>query len=145
MRKCNECILCCLVLEISPLKKAANEPCKFCDKGCKIYDERPEPCKDFECLWLKDKSIPDNLRPDRCGVVFEKLGDYDTCLALVDPKRQNAWRSKEVLDQMHKLANDGKAVVVSVGKRPVLLPNGKTIKDVWRDIREFVKEVGVSK
>ena len=139
MRECGECTMCCLVLEISPLNKARNEPCKFCDKGCTIYNDRPQHCKDFECLWLKDESISEDLRPDICGVVFEKLGDHDIYLALVDPKRPHAWL--DIRDFMNKLADEGNAVVVATGKRPVRLPKGKTIDDVRKEIKEYVSTI----
>ena len=47
-------------------------PCMHCTgHGCAIYPDRPEdPCKSFECGWLKEGSpMPDELRPDRAGAI----------------------------------------------------------------------------
>lgn len=80
-RSCGECTACCVVLAIEedPIHKDPVEPCRFlCQKGggCGIYDERPELCQKFECLWLRFSLIPEALRPDLCGIML-RIVDKD--------------------------------------------------------------------
>lgn len=47
-------------------------PCRHCtDRGCAIYDNRPEdPCRRFVCAWLEaDSPLPEEMRPDKAGVI----------------------------------------------------------------------------
>ena len=52
-RKCGDCNLCCK-LPYTKFKKDY-EWCSNCEigVGCKIYETRPQVCKDFSCLWQK--------------------------------------------------------------------------------------------
>lgn len=65
------------------------------EAGCTIYPDRPpNPCKSFECEWLRQGSlIPEEFRPDRVGaIIIEKLWRDRVALKLVsagcnpDPK-----------------------------------------------------------
>jgi hypothetical protein len=73
IRYCGECRLCCLIQEVTELKKPEGQICDYCsDKdGCTIYEKRPQSCKDFHCLWqlglMKDKGC--KLRPDKIGFI----------------------------------------------------------------------------
>lgn len=73
-RECGGCTMCCKVMHVPELEKPAGIWCPHCavGEGCGIYDERPKPCRDFECLWLQDdgRVLLDADRPDRIGVVF---------------------------------------------------------------------------
>jgi uncharacterized cysteine cluster protein YcgN (CxxCxxCC family) len=76
--ECDGCTLCCKLLRIDETNSIPNEVCNYCEEntGCKIYNTRPEPCKIFECAWKQMKNAGDELRPDKCGVLFEKWSDY---------------------------------------------------------------------
>ena len=57
-RECDGCTACCdgeLILNIYG-KRYAGRPCQFNNgSGCTIYEDRPHnPCKTFECTWLRD-------------------------------------------------------------------------------------------
>lgn len=76
-RECGECRACCVVLGFearageAPFAKPAGEPCPHLIQiGCAIYDERPAVCRRFQCGWIQADNLPDELRPDRCGVLF---------------------------------------------------------------------------
>ena len=73
-RQCGSCNACCTALSISCIDKPAGKHCpNLCEAGCVIYDERPEPCRGFTCLWLADnRGLFDHInhRPDRLGVMF---------------------------------------------------------------------------
>lgn len=101
-RTCGECTACCYALGVNEIDKPEFQTCpelSGCDSahggceseddtklrlrggGCGIYDDRPEPCKTYACLWL-DETLPDEAdRPDKLGVVFSPayskvLGPY---------------------------------------------------------------------
>ena len=75
MQKCDECTLCCKLLEIPETESKPNEWCKHCDNGCSIYQDRPDGCREFECAWLQMDNVGIEMRPDKCGVIFEKFAD----------------------------------------------------------------------
>lgn len=77
--KCDGCTLCCKLLNIPNVSKEG-EWCQHCDKGigCKIHDtdEYPDDCKKYKCSYsFAPRSINPELRPDKCGVVFELATD----------------------------------------------------------------------
>jgi len=65
-RECGDCNLCCK-LPYTNFKKDW-EWCSNCDigVGCKIYETRPQVCKDFSCLWQKGL-IEEELKPNKVG------------------------------------------------------------------------------
>ena len=65
-RKCGDCNLCCK-LPHTDFKKEY-EWCSNCEigVGCKIYETRPQVCKDFSCLWKKGL-IEEELKPNKVG------------------------------------------------------------------------------
>ncbi len=76
-RDCGDCRACCVTLgfeagpDESAFTKVAGEPCRHLVQiGCAVYDDRPPVCRRFECGWLGAPNLPDELRPDRCGVLF---------------------------------------------------------------------------
>ena len=75
MQICGECIECCTAFPVVELNKPAGAPCVFADKGCKIYANRPQSCKDCWCAWVTQPEIGIELRPDKCGVIFEKVAE----------------------------------------------------------------------
>jgi hypothetical protein len=74
--ECGDCTLCCKLLKIEEVESAHNEWCKHCgENGCQIYDDRPEDCREFRCAWLQMDHAGIEMRPDKCGVIFEKFSD----------------------------------------------------------------------
>lgn len=74
-RECGPCTACCTVLGVPPLTKEPYEPCsKVCEQGCSIYQDRPEPCREFSCLW-KQGLFEDDHRPDKLGLMFSLTGE----------------------------------------------------------------------
>ena len=79
-RRCGTCTLCCKLLPVPQLEKAANQRCKHQStaRGCAIYRTRPNPCRMFACRWLADPETAGLPRPDRAHYVIEILEDYVT-------------------------------------------------------------------
>jgi hypothetical protein len=78
---CGECTACCreLIIDVPGLTKHAGALCTNCisAKGCTIYDDRPQACRQFLCGW-RQLSLSENWRPDRCGIiVMQEAEDRD--------------------------------------------------------------------
>jgi uncharacterized protein len=79
--------------------------CSQCDEGvgCKIYPDRPQSCRDFNCGWLMAPFMGPELRPDKCHVVFYQSNDH-TLVANCDPLRPDAWRAPTMINALHQMA-----------------------------------------
>jgi hypothetical protein len=99
-RSCGTCSVCCTVMGV---KEELNKPnytnCKhLCSEPegcCGIYQIRPRPCRDFQCLWRSGQFGDDSCRPDRLGlmaVAFPiQMGNFEYAITI--------WTTKEeVLD-----------------------------------------------
>jgi uncharacterized protein len=70
-RSCGKCDACCEALGVPELDKAFQTPCQHSQKpGCRIYANRPESCRLYECLWLQGAFEPED-RPDKSGIVVD--------------------------------------------------------------------------
>ena len=69
------------------LNKAAGEDCVHCQDGCLIHETKEKECRGFEWAWLQSNVDNPELRPDRCGIVFEKTVD-DEMFGTVAPDRE---------------------------------------------------------
>lgn len=73
-RTCDGCTKCCQG-HLSGIahghKFARGTPCFFVgNNSCSIYEQRPEdPCKTFQCTWLRNSYLPMWMRPDLSGVI----------------------------------------------------------------------------
>ncbi len=83
MRSCGGCTACCSVFAISEkesrfqLNKPPGVPCEHlvqigysASMPCGIYQDRPEPCRAFECVWKQGDIKEEDLRPDKIGYVL---------------------------------------------------------------------------
>jgi hypothetical protein len=81
-RRCNECTLCCKLLPIAEIGKAANTRCTHqrIGKGCRVYDGPafPKSCATWSCMWLTDAATKDLMRPDRAHYVIDVMPDFIT-------------------------------------------------------------------
>ena len=73
-RQCGECTACCTYLKIDTpeLQKHGGVDCEHLEprRGCRIYEQRPQVCRDFLCLWRQTPAVPDDWRPDLSGVLL---------------------------------------------------------------------------
>ena len=106
--KCGECTLCCTLFPIKEINKPINTECVYCDKGCMIWDTKPEECTKFNCAYLQS-SAGINLRPDRCGIIFEKVSER-LFFGTVSPNRKP---SEYALQQITNFNNQGYSVILS--------------------------------
>lgn len=74
-RECGTCTECCtgtLVADIHGYVMDKGRPCHFLGKGCTIYSDRPNVCREFQCAWLRDDgtNIPEWMKPELSKVVI---------------------------------------------------------------------------
>jgi hypothetical protein len=100
---CGTCTACCRIFSISELNKPAGKWCTHCDigKGCRIYKDRPVTCVTFKCLWLYSQDegndpFPEELRPDKCKVVFSPTTREDIVSLTTMPGYNDAWKKPAV-------------------------------------------------
>lgn len=81
--ECGECTLCCKLLEVHDIPSDIGVYCQHCDKGCSIYEARPQECRDYQCMWTQMNEVADDLRPDKCGIIFDRMAE-DVISARID-------------------------------------------------------------
>jgi len=124
-RQCGDCTLCCKVMAIEELTKAANAWCAHCKPrhGCLIYPNRPAECRSFACVWLVNDLLDDHWKPSRSKLVLTTSDDG--LEVRCDPGFPNAWRKEPYHSELREWATSGEAldmtVVVIVGQRMTLV------------------------
>lgn len=108
---CGTCTACCRTFAVPTLNKPAGKWCQHCaiGKGCTIYEQRPKPCLNYECLWLQSQRQPNGLdielRPDKCKVVFSQTTNPHVVAAFTAPHSPDAWRRplvRKLIDIINK-------------------------------------------
>jgi len=139
---CGECTLCCKLLEIRSLPKKAGTWCEYCeiDRGCKIHDtDIPEECSKFSCAYRQMKKVSLNLRPDKCGVIFERFDDI--FIGTVDPNINGF--SDDLKGQIYSFLREGFSIVLfnqRIQKPVIYTSKNHTAKEVWEKIKEIRKK-----
>lgn len=141
---CGSCTLCCKLTSVPEFNKPPGEWCRHCKpgRGCTIYDDRPESCRNFRCVWLTG-GLPDDLRPDKCKVIFERLPSGRTFLVLTNNGYTEAWKKREVKDIIASFLRANKAIVVGPKPGIYFIPKGRKREDVMEDLREAAELYGL--
>lgn len=115
---CGTCTLCCTLLTVKDIDKPAGMECEHCTgDACSIYDERPQGCRDFCCAYSQMEQVNIALRPDNCGVVFEKAYD-DLMLGVQDSARDTYPHLK---GQVNNFLQSGTNVILIRGGKPTVI------------------------
>ena len=130
VRSCGTCTLCCKLFDIRALDKPQFEWCKHCavGHGCRIYEQRPDECREFNCSWLLDATLGEEWRPSRSKIVLTREGSVIG--VHVDPARPDAWRNEPYHSQIRGWAaqsarsGQGRVIVWEGPNAVVLLPHG---------------------
>lgn len=79
-RQCGACTACCTLLAVVELGKPMRWACDHVDcAGCRVYDARPQSCRQFECLWLRGEiGVDESSRPDHLGIMFDGFTSQKT-------------------------------------------------------------------
>lgn len=148
MNTCDGCYECCELFEVKSSKtktieiinidKPAGILCEHCNSGCTVYETRPKICRDFVCAYIQQEGISIELRPDKCGIIFEKLND-SLFLGTVRPKKQV---SHFAIRQIEEFNRQGFTVILK--KHDTLDPmiklaQGHNYTTVWNEYIELRK------
>ena len=121
MLGCDNCTICCKVMKVDELDKPGNVWSQHCDigLGCHIYEDRPESCRAYECVWLKSQRfphpIPGELRPDKSKVVIGTMNNGEEVVLYVTPDRPDAWRKGEFGKLVKSWQSRGMRIFISDG------------------------------
>lgn len=126
MKSCGECGMCCKLLAIAPLDKAAGDWCSNFKRGagCAVYADRPPPCVGFMCLWLDSEKLDDAWRPDRARFLMYTEKDGKRLNIIVDPASPTAWKREPYyrrIKAMSQRALDGFELVVCIDTRRIVI------------------------
>lgn len=129
-KSCGGCTLCCKIMGIGALEKPRGTWCPHCvqNRGCTIYETRPDECRGFECDYLRSTALGPAWRPDKARFVLVTDVAKNMIYVELDSGQPNAWRREPYLGGLKAMARDmvrtGRLVVVRNGQRVIaLLPN----------------------
>ena len=124
-RSCAGCTLCCKVLGIDELQKQPGSWCKHFEpaSGCRIYDDRPQECRTFNCGYLTNDQFGEEWKPSRSRLVLR--WDGPRMSVHVDPQRPDAWKREPFYSGLKGWAKAAVSfrgeVVVYVASRAVVV------------------------
>ena len=137
--KCDGCTLCCELLNIPWVNSPAGELCKHCNVGlgCNIFDAVDEDCKDYQCAYFQMDNVSTDLRPDKCGVLFEKVSNL-LFVGIIDPKH----KFKDIVkDQISDFLNNGYSVILKNKEKPIIInTKDRTKESVWFELHVIESE-----
>lgn len=120
-RTCGDCIVCCVYPRIKELNKKGLTHCSNLNLidpiqrntlqysshdcgNCKIYNDRPEPCKQYSCLWLQGFGLEED-RPDRSFILADTTHSIDNAIEC-KPLSEEAVTSEKSLDTVIRLSRE---------------------------------------
>jgi hypothetical protein len=124
-RHCGTCTLCCKVMTVEELRKPNGRWCPHCIKGrgCGIYSDRPNECRQFQCGYLLWPEFGEHWLPSRSKLVVALKPDGREIIIHVDPGVPNAWRAEPYHSQIRSIAvratGTGYTVFVQIGRRVI--------------------------
>lgn len=119
-RSCAGCTACCVLPEIAVLDKPADVACPHCSlgQGCRAYEARPSPCRDFLCLWVTGNDLGLHWQPSRSGMLVYRQGPQLT--VLVEPARHGLWQTEPYAADLARMAKtveaDGGYLILFCGE-----------------------------
>jgi hypothetical protein len=114
-RACGACSLCCKIMAVPDFegKPDQHKWCKYAKPGynaCTIYQQRPQECRAFNCMWLISDQIPDYWYPKLSKIVINpklELGSGAYVAFVVDPACPGRWREEPWFSDIKKMASAG--------------------------------------
>lgn len=120
-RQCDECDVCCTNLRIEnpALTKKADVRCPHLSnqRGCGIYDERPNVCRTWYCGWRVIPFLRDDMRPDRSKILI-KQDETGFVFQPLRSENTNNLTHENVLEAIGSLVSNGIEVKTSIPTRP---------------------------
>jgi Fe-S-cluster containining protein len=136
--ECNECGMCCYIPKIFELDKPHYVWCEYyVDDKCEIYDDRPTECRLFECLYSQMEKCSENMRPDMCGVMFEKFSNTLIVGSILDDVTM---LDRDVIKQIQVFMNEGISVVlqhIDIPNPYIFYTKDRTAEEVFKEFKEI--------
>ena len=128
-RTCGPCTVCCFVGEIKELgHKPAYSRCPHqIVRGCGIHPERPQVCRDFECVWLAGHGRTDD-RPDKLGVFLIYVESQFGRICEIHEVVEGMLETSAVIDFVRRLRIVDKHIIVGVTQRGKMVIAGPESK-----------------
>jgi hypothetical protein len=126
-RNCDGCAMCCKLLIIDDFNKPSNEWCRHCNpkKGCTIYDQRPQTCRNFNCGYLVIPGLSDDWKPAKCKFMITFDAPSNRIQILMDPTRPDGWRAEPYYSRIKQWSKDAVAargqVLVHANNRTIIV------------------------
>jgi hypothetical protein len=120
-RECGECNACCnfLLIDDPPVRKLPNVLCEHWNGCCKIYDARPNTCREFLCGWRLSSNFAENWRPDQSNILVRVLSrqpKLSVVFHLLAPLTENV--TVELLHAIGAMIVSGNEVFLAVAGGP---------------------------
>ena len=132
-RTCAGCAMCCFLPSIPELDKPKSAWCEHCStrQACDIYENRPELCEKFYCIYLIDDQLGEEWKPSISKIMLmpEQADDgTERIVAHVHPQRSDVWKKEPFYSALKQMAVDvvpfrGQVVVYIRDRVIVILPN----------------------
>jgi Fe-S-cluster containining protein len=112
------------MFDVPELAKPGHEWCPNCERssGCRIYETRPQTCRDFFCAWRTQAWLGDEWKPLRSRMVITWEDGGNRMVIHVDGGRIDAWRKEPFYGQIKKWA-----AAAAQANRQVLLWQGRDL------------------
>ena len=134
-KACGACSMCCKLFDVDWLEKPkpAGQWCHHCrpGHGCAIWQQLPEKCASYYCIWRIDAALGPEWKPDRARFILTHA-HHDAPLAVIlDPASPDAHRREPYWSALLKTARQhlegrGSTIVVYRGlRRSLLMPDGE--------------------
>jgi hypothetical protein len=130
-RRCGDCQLCCKLVPVANLGKAAGERCRYqkAGKGCTVYarlEVVSRSCRHWNCRWLVNDDTEALRRPDRAHYVIDMMPDFITIRndetgqadhveaiqVWVDPGYRDAHEDPALRDYLQRRAIENKVALI---------------------------------
>jgi hypothetical protein len=111
-RECGICSLCWRLHDVPEISKPKNEWCRHCRPGhggCQIYDQGPDLCRGYACLWLTESKLGDEWFPAKAKIIADLTTDRGKVFLrfTVDPQYSNRWREEPYYSAIKQVALSG--------------------------------------
>lgn len=132
-KQCGTCSLCCKLFDVEWLDrpKPAGQWCHHCKpgRGCAIWQNLPQKCGDYHCVWRLDPALGPEWKPDRARFILTHA-HQDAPLAVILDKgapdthrREPYWSRLRETARQHLEGRGSTIVIYGGGKRALLFPD----------------------
>ena len=112
MKNCGECQACCWFFPLAFLNKPMRTNCPHqCRRAAQFYNqERHSVCKTFLCEWLQRPEWGEELRPDKCGIMYQRKENLGNGRGIIQASQFSpySWLRREngrAIDQLVRAGN----------------------------------------